>query len=195
MYPQPYESRWVDDGASFAPVLRRALEARLASLAVRMKLSDLTAALFPYRTHLECEIEYLKAQLAQERRRVDVLVEQKLIPQLGERPLRMPVDGLKASRFPIPKGWDATRAEERRHAEAEAGVSPVPSGVQGQSHMAIGGQEKAQAHVELNMEGVRERFRYIAEREREIAKENPSFISARPDAGSESGTEDSRATA
>ena len=78
-----------------------------------MKLSGLISALFPYRTHLEREIDYLKAQLAQERRRVDVLHEQ-------QKPQPKPITAGEMMRTPkpiIPKGWDATRAEDRRNAK------------------------------------------------------------------------------
>jgi hypothetical protein len=85
-----------------------------------MKIADLTAALFPYRTHLEHEIDYLKAQLAQERRRVDVLLEKpKPVTAGGMIQAKKPISS------PTPLGWDATRAE-RRHAERTQAVQAGP---------------------------------------------------------------------
>ena len=79
----------------------------------RLRAKEFVEMLFPYRTHLEREIDYLKAQLAQERRRVDVLHEQ-------WKPQPKPITAGEMIRTPkpiIPKGWDATRAEDRRNAK------------------------------------------------------------------------------
>jgi hypothetical protein len=90
-----------------------------AELEARLRLDDLKAFLFPYRTHLESEIAWLKAQLAQERRRVDVLIEK-------PEPKPVTARGLlenKPARRAVPLGWDATRAEGRnatRDAEVPA---------------------------------------------------------------------------
>ncbi len=65
--------------------------------------------LFPYRAHLNREIEYLRTQLAQERRRLDILIEKSGQPKVVERiPPMKPLVGKS-----VPKGWDATRFDER----------------------------------------------------------------------------------
>jgi hypothetical protein len=67
----------------------------------------ISEALFPMRHHLEHEIEYLRTQLAQERRRVDILIEKSGQPKVVERiPKTIVPRG-------TPKGWDATRFDER----------------------------------------------------------------------------------
>lgn len=78
-------------------------------------LRQLLGALFPYRRHLEEEINYLRGQVAQKQRRIDELQEaliehQKLAPKL-----------LKERLTPIrtqPLGWDAYR-ENQRHIPPE----------------------------------------------------------------------------
>jgi hypothetical protein len=47
-----------------------------------MHFETLIRALFPYRSHLESEVEYLKSQLAAQTRRADVLTEQLLTLKL-----------------------------------------------------------------------------------------------------------------
>lgn len=85
-----------------------------------MKLSDIAAFLFPMRAHLLSEIDYLKSQLAQERRRVDVLQEGLLTskkPSVLAPPARV-----SPTIKPKPVGWEATRAEirnESREAESQ----------------------------------------------------------------------------
>lgn len=79
--------------------------------------------LFPYRAHLEREIAYLKAQLAQERRRVDVLQEGILE---SKRPIPNSPRGALTNKRPVPIGWDATRAEER-HAASKDEPSILPA--------------------------------------------------------------------
>lgn len=88
-----------------------------------MRFSEFVAAIFPYRTHLEREIDYLKAQLAQERRRVDVLTDKLKQPTIQR--IAVPIERAPTKPF-VPKGWDATRAEERRHAEAAPEVPAEP---------------------------------------------------------------------
>jgi hypothetical protein len=63
--------------------------------------------IFPMRHHLEREVEYLRTQLAQERRRVDILIEKSGQPKI--------VDRIPKTIVPrgTPKGWDATRFDER----------------------------------------------------------------------------------
>jgi hypothetical protein len=73
--------------------------------------------LFPYRAHLEAEIDWLKAQLAQKQRRMDelqdALIEIKK-PSLKIQYERKP-DG---QMIPVqPRGWDAYRAFRRAHPE------------------------------------------------------------------------------
>ena len=89
-----------------------------------MRAKEFVDMMFPYRTHLEREIDYLKAQLAQERRRVDVLQEQL-------KPQPKPVTAGEMVRHVlrgtiIPKGWDATRAEDRRNAKEPEEVPAGP---------------------------------------------------------------------
>jgi hypothetical protein len=77
-----------------------------------MKLSDIVAAIFPLRTVLLSEIEYLKSQLAQERRRVDVLQEG-LIQAKRPTVLMTKPAQVNPTTKPRPVGWEATRAEIR----------------------------------------------------------------------------------
>jgi hypothetical protein len=102
-----------------------------------MKLSEVIAALFPLRTALQAEIDYLKSQLAQERRRVDVLQEGLIV---AKRPsvLVAPSARVNPAGKPKPVGWEATRAEirnESREAEpqglsqgADSGSADTPDG-------------------------------------------------------------------
>lgn len=77
-----------------------------------MKLSDIIAAILPLRTVLLAEIEYLKSQLAQERRRVDVLQEG-LIQAKRPTVLMTKPAQVNPTTKPRPVGWEATRAEIR----------------------------------------------------------------------------------
>ena len=90
-----------------------------------MKLSDIAAFLFPMRTHLLSEIDYLKAQLAQERRRVDVL--QTALVDV-KRPIvaRFPSPEPAKRTVPMPIGWDATRAAERTNDTREDEPPRIP---------------------------------------------------------------------
>ncbi len=72
-------------------------------------------AFFPYRSHLEREIEYLRAQLAQQQRRRDEL-EAVLAEIAKPRPtvkFKPELDGkwTKVERRPL--GWDDYRANQR----------------------------------------------------------------------------------
>jgi hypothetical protein len=76
-----------------------------------MKLPELSAFLFPYRTHLEQEIVYLKEQLAQSQRRGDTLQYELTSMKKTTVLVRSKTDVTPV----VPKGWDATRAYERKH--------------------------------------------------------------------------------
>lgn len=73
--------------------------------------------LFPYRTHLEREVEYLRAQVAQQRRRLDEVENAMLevIRELGKKEPRKdvakPVVTIKA------RGWEAYRAQAKKEME------------------------------------------------------------------------------
>jgi len=81
-----------------------------------MKLSDIIAFLLPMRTHMLAEIDYLKSQLAQERRRVDVLQEG-LIQAKRPSVLMTQRAQVNPTTKPKPVGWEATRAEIRNEPE------------------------------------------------------------------------------
>lgn len=76
--------------------------------------------LFPYRTHLEEEVVYLKGQLAQKQRRIDELQEQLvgLLKPAPKTPRSVP---------PVPaivaKGWDGYRASKRGEANDSSEVA------------------------------------------------------------------------
>jgi len=76
-------------------------------------LRDLLLVLFPYRSHLEQEIEYLRQQLSQKQRRVDELQE-KLV-ELLKPPAKIQFERKPDGKLvPIqPRGWDAVRAMRR----------------------------------------------------------------------------------
>ena len=84
-----------------------------------MTLADVSAFLFPLRTHLESEIEYLRSQLAQKQRRIDELQDALVV-------VATPAPKVQFEREPSgklipvqPRGWDAWRAA-RRSEEAKA---------------------------------------------------------------------------
>jgi len=81
-----------------------------------MKLSEITEVIFPLRAHLIAEIDYLKSQLAQERRRVDVLQEG-LIQAKRPSVLMTQRAQVNPTTKPKPVGWEATRAEIRNEPE------------------------------------------------------------------------------
>lgn len=84
------------------------------------------AALFPYRTHLEAEIEYLKTLLAQRTRRCDEL--QEALFKASERSTAKIIykqdETGKMTRVQ-PKGWDEYRAYRRENPEAEENSDAV----------------------------------------------------------------------
>lgn len=91
-----------------------------------MKLSDISALLFPLRTHLEREIVYLQSQLAQERRRVDLLQEGLI---QAKRPSVLVSPSARAvTTRPKPVGWEATRAEIRNEPRDEAVQGKLDAG-------------------------------------------------------------------
>jgi len=93
-----------------------------------MKLSEIIAAIFPLRTVLLAEIDYLKSQLAQERRRVDVLQEG-LIQAKRPSVLMTQRAQVNPTTKPKPVGWEATRAEERANAARGASEQKIPAGL------------------------------------------------------------------
>lgn len=70
-------------------------------------LDSLRGFLFPYRTHLEEEVDYLRAQLAQRQRRIDELqeslIEAKTPRPPAPRPEPKPMPPVK------PRGWEKMR--------------------------------------------------------------------------------------
>jgi len=91
---------------------------RSAIVEARLTLSDFVSVLFPLRTHMEREIEFLKSQLAQERRRVDVLQEG-LIAAKRPSVLVQSSARVNPAGKPRPVGWEATRAEIRNESREE----------------------------------------------------------------------------
>ena len=83
-----------------------------------MKISEIREFLFPLRSALLAEIEYLKSQLAQERRRVDVLQEG-LIQAKRPSVLMTQRAQVNPTTKPKPVGWEATRAEIRNESREE----------------------------------------------------------------------------
>jgi hypothetical protein len=85
-------------------------------------LKTLIDTLCPCRSHLEREVEYLRAQLAQRQRRVDELqeslieslIESKNPPLRGPRPEPPPLLQTK------PVGWEAFRASRKAAASQSA---------------------------------------------------------------------------
>jgi hypothetical protein len=87
-----------------------------------MRLSEIGAFLFPFRAHLEREIDFLKAQLAQERRRVDQLQAGLIDAKRPTVQMVRPIVSNVAK--PVPKGWDATRMELRDERAKEISARP-----------------------------------------------------------------------
>ena len=87
-------------------------------------LPSIRSLLFPYRTHLESEVEYLRDQLAQEKRRCVEL--QNAILDLKQPSPKVYLSSA-TDKPPVkvtiqPKGWDAYRAakrQENQDAESE----------------------------------------------------------------------------
>ena len=92
-----------------------------------MKISDLVEFLFFMRSHMLAEIDYLKSQLAQERRRVDVLQEG-LIQAKRPSVLMTQRAQVNPTTKPKPVGWEATRAEIRNERADEVSARPDTRG-------------------------------------------------------------------
>lgn len=67
------------------------------------------SALFPYRVHLEREVEYLRGQLAQKERRIDEMLEAMKPAPVAPRAPREAAKPLA----PAVLGWDAYRLNKR----------------------------------------------------------------------------------
>jgi len=82
------------------------------------------AALFPYRAHLEDEIDYLRGQLAQKQRRIDELQDRMVFAP----PVRAkdPVPTAKASKI-APRGWDEYRRAVHGKSVEDAGEEAPPA--------------------------------------------------------------------
>lgn len=81
------------------------------------------AFLFPYRTHLEAEVEYLRAQLAQKQRRIDEGDQRwKDFTALNRKEPRGTPPGLHPVKA---RGWDAYRAQQKEEPIDEAGTKEV----------------------------------------------------------------------
>ena len=71
-----------------------------------MNIRSFIAAIFPYRTHLEAEVEYLRAQLSQRQRRIDELID--AINKVALRPKEVKVP--PPAPLPTkPKDWNSFR--------------------------------------------------------------------------------------
>lgn len=91
-----------------------------------MKLSDIGLLLFPYRAHLESEIEYLRTQLAQRDRRLVELENRLIEAKPGIPVFREP----KPVPINKPRGWEEYRRQRGQRSE-EAGEE-ASQGVQAQ---------------------------------------------------------------
>lgn len=83
-----------------------------------MKLSEIVAVLFPYRTHLEDEVKYLREQLAQKQRRIDEMRDwqQRFVGALTKRTEKKP-----PALVPVrPHGWE--QARRAWHGSTESGT-------------------------------------------------------------------------
>ncbi len=75
---------------------------------------SLRGLLFPYRTHLEQEVEWLKSQLAQAHRRLDEYLDIEKASLVPEKKPAPPAKEKKTVRVQ-PIGWDAYREDLRRN--------------------------------------------------------------------------------
>lgn len=98
-----------------------------------MKLTDVRAFLFPYCTHLEAEVEYLKGQLAQKQRRIDEM--QDAINKAALKPATVRLQPAPPHAVP-PKGWDAYRVSKR--GETNDGIAEITE---------ASGEEESQKHA------------------------------------------------
>lgn len=86
-----------------------------------MTLTDLSRALFPFRTKLLEDIDYLRAQLSQKQRRIDELQEA-LIAIAKPAPLAPRSSPLPVA--PLNRGWESFK---RKAAEQDADKQPAPA--------------------------------------------------------------------
>jgi hypothetical protein len=85
-------------------------------------MREFLAIIFPYRYHLEQEIEYLKGQLAQEKRRIVELQDKIVLAALRQqiqRPAPAPVEPVK------PRDWQSFKKEAYAAQATEKPVSAV----------------------------------------------------------------------
>lgn len=83
--------------------------------------------LFPYRAHLEAEIDYLRAQLAQKQRRIDALQESLIEISKPAPRVYLSKDDPKIQVRVQPKGWDAVRADRKANPEPKEEPDGVSS--------------------------------------------------------------------
>ena len=82
-------------------------------------LAQFASFLFPLRTHLIDEIEYLRGQVAQRQRQVDVLTDALVMAKIPVPKVQFERES-SGKLIPVqPRGWDAWRAA-RRSEEAKA---------------------------------------------------------------------------
>jgi hypothetical protein len=75
------------------------------------RFRSILAALFPYRAHLEAEIEYLREQVAQKQRRIDILLDAVVKAAAPKAVIpREPPAPIKSVQ---PRGWDEVRAARK----------------------------------------------------------------------------------
>ena len=86
--------------------------------------------LFPYRSHLEAEIEYLRGQLQQRLRRQDEL-EGSMLELLQKLREKTPRETPKNLEVPV-RGWDAYRARRRGNFGNEGAVEDDTAAVSAQ---------------------------------------------------------------
>jgi hypothetical protein len=73
-----------------------------------MTFKAFIAILFPYRTHLEEEVDYLRAQLSQKQRRIDEMQEALIAVAKPAPPKPRPEIPPVA---PVKRGWEAYRKQ------------------------------------------------------------------------------------
>lgn len=104
------------------------------------------AWLFPYRSHLEAEIEYLRAQCAQKDRRIHEL--QEALAEIAKPAPKVYLQPETRTKIRVqPKGWDAFRADRKMNPPEE------DYGVPGTGRAAVyqpNGDELAQREPEGN---------------------------------------------
>ena len=82
-------------------------------------LAQFASFLFPLRTHLIDEIEYLRGQIAQRQRQVDVLTDALVMAKIPVPKVQFERES-SGKLIPVqPRGWDAYRANRRANPEPE----------------------------------------------------------------------------